>query len=158
MNQFARCACVAGLSEGLVPPSHRFLDRVRQFNKRTFNPWILKSAGKAHSPFAVVGHVGRRSGAGYATPVIVMPVQDGVVFALTYGPGVDWYRNILAAGSCTLRWRGKTYKLDRPETMSAEAGLRAFPVPLCWILRLMQKRDFFRMRVGQQPAGDAPAS
>jgi deazaflavin-dependent oxidoreductase (nitroreductase family) len=131
---------------------------VRQFNKHTFNPWILKSAGTAHSPFAVVGHVGRRSGAAYNTPVIVMPVQEGFVFALTYGPGVDWYRNILAAGSCTLRWRDKMYTLERPETMSAEAGLRAFPVPLCWILRLMRKRDFFRMRANRGLAGDAPAS
>ncbi len=130
-----------------MPPSRRFLDRVRQFNKRTFNPWILKSAGRAHSPFAVVGHIGRRSGAAYATPVIVRPVQYGFVFALTYGPEVDWYRNILAAGSCTLRWRGETYRLEQPQTLSAEAGLKAFPVPLSWILRLMRKRDYFRMKV-----------
>ena len=133
-----------------MPPSHRFLDRVRQFNKRTFNPWILRGAGTAHSPFAVVGHIGRRSGAAYATPVIVRPMQDGFAFALTYGPGVDWYRNILAAGSCTLRWRDKTYKLDRPETLSAETGLRAFPVPLRWVLKLMRKRDYFRMRLNQR--------
>jgi len=130
-----------------MPPSHRFLDRVRHFNKRTFNPWILRSAGAPHSLLAVVEHVGRRSGSVYATPVIVRPVPDGFVFALTYGPGVDWYRNLLAAGSCTLRWRGEAYKLDQPETLSAEAGWKAFPVPLCWILRLMRKRDFFRMKV-----------
>ena len=134
-----------------MPPSQRFLDRVRQFNKRTFNPWILKSAGTARSPFAIVEHAGRRSGAAYTTPVIVRPVPDGFVFALTYGPGVDWYRNILAAGSCTLRWRGKAYRLEQPGTLSAEAGLKAFPVPLCWILRLMRKRDFFRMRFGAGP-------
>jgi deazaflavin-dependent oxidoreductase (nitroreductase family) len=125
---------------------------VRQFNKRTLNPWILKSAGTAHSPFAVVGHVGRRSGAAYATPVIAIPVQDGFAFALTYGPDVDWYRNILAAGSCTLRWRGKTYRLNQPETLSAEAGLQTFPFPYRPILRLMRKRDYFRMRVTE---GDA---
>ena len=129
-----------------MPSSQRFLDRVRQFNKRTFNPWILRSAGTRRSPFAVVQHLGRRSGAAYATPVIVRRVPDGFVFALTYGPGVDWYRNLLAAGSCTLRWRGQTYRLEQPETLSAEAGWKACPVPLCWILRLMGKRDFFRMR------------
>jgi deazaflavin-dependent oxidoreductase (nitroreductase family) len=130
-----------------MPPCPRFLDRVRQFNKRTFNPWILRSAGTAHSPFAVVGHIGRRSGKTYATPVIAIRVQDGFAFALTYGPEVDWYRNILVAGSCTLRRRGKTYNLDRPETMSAEAGLLAFPFPWRPILWLMRKRDFFRMRL-----------
>jgi deazaflavin-dependent oxidoreductase (nitroreductase family) len=129
-----------------MPGSTRVLDRVRRFNKRTFNPWILKSAGRERSPFAVVEHVGRRSGAAYATPVLVRPVRDGFVFALTYGPGVDWYRNILASGSCALRWRGKRYRLDQPATLSAEAGVQAFPVPLSWILRLMRKRDYFRMR------------
>ncbi len=134
-----------------MPPSQRFLDRVRQFNKRTFNPWILRSAGTLRSPFAVVEHVGRRSGAAYTTPVIVRPVPDGFVFALTYGPGVDWYRNVLAAGSCTLRWRGKTYRLGQPETLTAEAGLQAFPSLLSFILRLNGKRDFFRMRSSPVP-------
>lgn len=106
-----------------MPPSRRLLDGVRQLNKRTFNAWILKSAGGERSPFAVVGHTGRRSGAAYAAPVIVRPVQDGSVFALTNGPEVDWYRNILAAGTCTLRWRGATYRLEQPETLSVEAGL-----------------------------------
>jgi deazaflavin-dependent oxidoreductase (nitroreductase family) len=156
VNQFSPRACAVGLSEGLVPPSHQFLDRVRQFNKRTFNPWILRSAGMAHSPFAVVGHVGRRSRMMYATPVIAMPLQDGFAFALTYGPEVDWYRNILAIGSCSLRWRDKTYKLDRPETMSVEAGLQAFPFPFGPILRLMRKRDFFRMRLSHPADGAGP--
>lgn len=131
----------------------RFLDRVRQFNKHTFNPWILKSAGEGRSPFAVVEHVGRRSGAAYRTPVIVMPAQDGFVFALTYGPGVDWYRNILAAGSCMLRWRGKTYRLEKPETLPAEEALRAFPSLLGFVLRLNRKRDFFRMKGSKGLAG-----
>jgi deazaflavin-dependent oxidoreductase (nitroreductase family) len=125
------------------------LDRVRQFNKRTFNPWILQSAGTARSPFAVVGHIGRRSGRTYATPVIVRRAKAGFAFALTYGPQVDWYRNILAAGSCTLRWRGKTYMLEHPEPMSAEVGVLAFPFALRWVLKLNRIRHFFRMSTRQ---------
>jgi deazaflavin-dependent oxidoreductase (nitroreductase family) len=129
-----------------MPHPRRFLDRVRQFNKRTFNPWILKSAGSQHSPFAIIGHVGRSSGSTYATPVIVRPAQDGFIFALTYGPEVDWYRNILASGTCTLRWRGETCRLEQPEMLSVEAGLRAFPAPLRWVLRLNGIRHYFRLR------------
>ena len=136
-----------------MAPSPRFLDRVRLFNKRTFNPWILRSAGSARSPFAVVGHVGRRSGVTYATPVIVRRVQDGFAFALTYGPEVDWYRNVLASGTCTLRWRGKTYNLEQPERIAAEVGLQAFPVPLRWVLRLNRIRDYFRMSLSQPGPG-----
>jgi hypothetical protein len=33
---------------------------------------------------------------------MVEPTTDGVVIALTYGPEVDWYRNVLAAGHCEL--------------------------------------------------------
>jgi hypothetical protein len=132
-----------------VPASRRFLDRVRYFNKRTFNPWILKSAGTARSPFAMVGHGGRRSGTAYATPAIVRRVRDGFAFALTYGPEVDWYRSILASGTCTLRWRGKTYKLEQPERMRAEVGHHAFPAPLMWVLKLNRIRDYFRMSLSQ---------
>ena len=134
-----------------------FLDRVRQFNKRHLNPWFLRFAGEGRSPLAVVEHVGRRSGAAYRTPVIIMPARDGFVFELTYGTGVDWYRNILASGTCTLRWRGQTYRLERPETLTAEQGLQAFPFPFAPILRLMRKRDYFRMSVSARPPVDAPA-
>jgi deazaflavin-dependent oxidoreductase (nitroreductase family) len=133
--------------------SRRLRDRIRHFNKRTFNPWILKSAGGDRSPFAVVGHLGRRSGMAYATPVIVRPVKDGFVFALTYGPDVDWYRNILAAGRCTLRWRGTAYTLEQPETLLPEAALRSFPAALRWVLRLNRIRHFFRMRTGPAVEG-----
>ena len=136
-----------------MPPRPRFLDRVRQFNKRTSNPWILKSAGTARSPFVVVGHIGRRSGRTYATPVIVRRAKDGFAFALTYGPQVDWYRNILAAGSCTLRGRGMTHVLEHPEPMSAEAGGLAFLFPLRWVLKLNRIRHFFRMRTCQTKDG-----
>jgi hypothetical protein len=32
---------------------------------------------------------------------------DGFVIALTYGPDRDWVRNVLAAGGCTIEWRGR---------------------------------------------------
>jgi deazaflavin-dependent oxidoreductase (nitroreductase family) len=138
--------------------SRRFLDRVRLFNKRTFNPLILRGAGTSHSPFSVVGHAGRRTGMNYSTPVIAVPLQGGFAFALTYGPGVHWYRNILAAGSCTLQWRGKIYKLDQPETMPVDAALLAFPSPLRMVLKLLHKRDFFRMRVSLASDADLQAA
>lgn len=136
-----------------MPASRRFLDRVRYFNKRTFNPWILKSAGTARSPFAMVGHGGRRSGTAYATPAIGRRVRDGFAFALTYEPQVDWYRKFLASGTGTLRWRGKTYKLEQPERMRAEVGLQAFPAPLMWVLKLNRLRDPFRMSLSQPGPG-----
>ncbi len=73
-----------------MSPRSRILDRVRQFNKRTFNPWILTSSGTRRCPFAVVGHIGRWSGTPYVTPVIASREGKGFAFELTYGAEVDW--------------------------------------------------------------------
>jgi deazaflavin-dependent oxidoreductase (nitroreductase family) len=121
-------------------------DLIRSFNKHVFNRLILKVAGKTRSPFAVVRHVGRRSGQPYETPVIVEPLEDGFVFALTYGPEVDWYRNVLATGHCKLRWHGKSYAIEAPEPVDRERALAVFPLPLRLVLRTMGTRHFVGMR------------
>jgi deazaflavin-dependent oxidoreductase (nitroreductase family) len=125
--------------------SMSFLNRMRYFNKRLLNRVTIKIAGFAHSPISIVNHVGRKSGKTYQTPIIVEPQENGFVFALTYGPQVDWYRNILAAGHCNLRWHGDTYALGEPEPIDVEAALPAFPLPFRPVLRILGKKDFFRM-------------
>ncbi len=80
----------------------RFLNRVRQFNKRFLNPAVLTVAGHHRSPYAVVHHVGRHSGRMYSTPVVVESTPNGFIIPLPYGSDVDWCRNILAAGRCTI--------------------------------------------------------
>jgi hypothetical protein len=44
--------------------------------RRGVNPGMLRIAGRRWSPWAIVRHVGRRSGRAYATPVI-LPRVDG---------------------------------------------------------------------------------
>jgi deazaflavin-dependent oxidoreductase (nitroreductase family) len=119
---------------------------VRPFNKHVFNPLILKVAGSSHSPIGVIRHVGRRSGKPYKTPVVTEPVAEGFVFALPYGPEVDWYRNILAAGRGTVRWHGKQYAIEKPEPMDAQTALPAYPLPLRQILRIMGIQHFLRVK------------
>jgi len=119
---------------------------VRYANKRFTNRLMMKIAGASASPIAVVGHAGRRSGQAYETPVMVAPVPGGFVFALTYGPGVDWYRNVLAAGGCSLRWHGQGYSLREPETLERGAALPAFhPLPRL-VLRAAGMQHFFKMK------------
>ena len=70
----------------------------RNFAKRFVNP-LLHNLGRAsRGPFALLRHVGRRSGKTYEIPIMVWPVQDGFLIALTYGRQVDWLRNLQAAG------------------------------------------------------------
>src|SRR5215470_10896012 len=125
-----------------------FLD----FLKHYFNPLTRRIARSSSGPFALVRHVGRRSGKQYETPIIVQPVDDSFVFELTYGPEVDWYKNVLAAGGCTLIWHGKSYAIDKLEPLDAETGRDAFPLPAQLILRLLQRQHFVKMSVAS-PAG-----
>jgi hypothetical protein len=126
------------------------------FNKRILNRATLKISGASHSPISTVCHVGRHSGKLYQTPIIVGRDGAGFVFALTYGVGVDWYRNVMAAGSCTLIWHGKKYPLVNPEPMAAEAALSIFPMPLRLILRIVGIRNFFRMEFSGNQASRQP--
>ncbi len=54
-------------------------DRVRQFNKNVLNPVVLPLAGSRVRFYAIVRHVGRRSGRSYSTPVVAQPTADGFV-------------------------------------------------------------------------------
>src|SRR5258706_15517931 len=97
--------------------------------KHTLNPVTRRLAGTSWGPFASVQHVGRRSGKHYQTPIIVSRAPDGFVIELTYGPEVDWHKNVLAAGGCTLVWHGKAYAINRIEPLDSAAGRAAFPAP-----------------------------
>jgi len=120
---------------------------LRYVNKCLTNRFTLKIAGLSFSPISIVYHTGRKSGKPYLTPVIAEPIQSGFMFALTYGPDVDWYRNVQAARGCELLWHGKKYSLENPETMAVRDALAAFPFPFKYILRLTHMQHFFKMRV-----------
>jgi len=105
-----------------------FREKVIRFNKQTLNPATLKIAGRRSSVYATLKHVGRRSGRTYVTPVVAKPLGDGFVIPLPYDAGVDWCRNVLAAGSCTLIWNEQEYTLERPEIIQPSQALKAFPL------------------------------
>jgi len=107
---------------------------------------VHRFAGVSRTPFALLRHVGRRSGKPYETPIIVMPQGNGFVIALTYGPEVDWYRNVQAAGAASLLWHNQEYTLKQPESINTETGLSAFPPPFRQILGVLGTQHFVRMR------------
>ena len=119
--------------------------RIRAFNKHYFNRLVRRFAGVSRTPFALIRHIGRRSGKPYETPIIVMPQGNGFVIALTYGPEVDWYRNVQAAGEATLLWHNQEYALKQPEPIDVRTGLSAFPMPFRQILGLLGTQHFVRM-------------
>lgn len=119
--------------------------------KYTLNPLTRRLARASVGPFSLLQHVGRRSGKRYETPLIVSRVADGFVIELTYGPNVDWHKNVVAAGRCTLLWRGAAYQLTRIEPISTAAGLAAFPPSQRLILRLLRRTHFEKLALERGP-------
>ena len=120
-----------------------FRDRIRTFNKYVTNPLLRRFANGSRGPFAIIRHVGRRSGKPYETVIWVWQTREGFVIALTYGPNVDWYRNMLAAGGGTVFWHGRLYTVGKPEPIDAETSLPAFPAPFRLIFRTFGKQEEF---------------
>jgi deazaflavin-dependent oxidoreductase (nitroreductase family) len=116
------------------------------FIKHTLNPFTARAARSPGSPFSLVRHVGRRSGRTFETPIIVAPVPEGFVCELTYGPDVDWYRNIVAAGHCELIVDGEVHHVVGVEPIAPERGRRAFPTPARLVLRLLRRHEFRLLR------------
>jgi hypothetical protein len=105
-----------------------FREKFIRFNKQTLNPATLKIAGGRSGVYATVKHVGRSSGRSYTTPVVAKPLGDGFVIPLPYDSSVDWCRNVLAAGTCTLICNEHEYSMERPEIIQPSQALKAFPL------------------------------
>jgi hypothetical protein len=57
------------------------------------------------------------------TPVVVdRVIGDGFILPLRYGTGVDWLRDVLAAGKSTITLGGQTYDVTEPEVIDAESA------------------------------------
>lgn len=117
-------------------------DRIRIFNKYVTNRVFRGFASRSRGPFAVIHHVGRRSGKPYEATIMVWHLGEGFVIALTYGSKVDWLRNITAAEGGTLLWHRRIYAIWKPEPIDANAALQAFPAFFRFILRRSGTHSF----------------
>jgi deazaflavin-dependent oxidoreductase (nitroreductase family) len=116
---------------------------ITSFNRKVTNRLTAPFAG--HLPgFAVVIHRGRRSGRVYRTPVNAFRRSDDFVFAMTYGPDVDWVRNVEAAGECDIETCGRLVHLVEPRRFRDPAR-DAVPGPVRMILRLIDVDEFMAM-------------
>ncbi len=125
--------------------------------KYTLNPFTLGMARRGLGPFALIRHSGRKSGRTFETPLILARVPEGFVAELTYGPEVNWYRNVVAANRATVIWQGREFDVDGIEEIETKAGLRAFGPPASWVLTLLRRQEFRLLREAPQvrPEGEA---
>jgi deazaflavin-dependent oxidoreductase (nitroreductase family) len=91
--------------------------------------------------FGILTHVGRKSGKVYRTPINVFRASNGFIIALTYSSQSEWVKNVLAAGGCELRTRGKKYQLSAPNVVR-DPSRRRFPIPVRLILMLVGADEY----------------
>ena len=119
---------------------------------RFLNPVARRVAPRLPG-FAVLHHRGRRSGRRYQTPVNVFRRGDHWLVFLTYGSDVQWVKNVLAAGSCSIETRGRVIELEDPELIT-DPGLSPAPVHVRFIEgRIAGVTQYLRMR-RRPSAGD----
>ncbi len=124
----------------------RFRKRwVAAFNLAVTNRITSRFAARLPG-FGMLGHIGRKSGKPYRTPVNVFRVPEGFIVALTYGRESEWVRNVVAAGGCELETRGVGYRLTAPIIVHDPAR-RRFPLPVRTILGLIGANDFMQLSI-----------
>ena len=115
-----------------------------RFNPRVTNPVLSRVAG--HLPgFAILTHVGRRSGTTFEIPVNIFRDGDCHVIALTYGRESQWVRNVVAAGGCEVLTRGRRVRLTDPEIVH-DPERRLVPAPVRVPLSFLSVEDFMVLR------------
>ena len=72
--------------------------------------------------------------------------DDSYVFALTYGPDVQWVKNVLATGWAELEIRRRRVRLADPEVLD-DPSRGLMPIPVRYFLGLMRVSQFLRMRI-----------
>jgi len=117
---------------------------LRPITTHLFNPLARRFAGWLPG-FAILSYAGRKTGRRYRTPINVFRRGDRFVFALTYGSDVNWVQNVLAAGECDIRTRGRDLHLVDPELI-VDPSRRLVPWPVRLGLALDDVDEFLRMR------------
>ncbi len=104
---------------------------VTRFNRAVTNRITRIFAGRAPG-FALLTHVGRRSGRSYTIPINTFRDGEQYVIALTYGPNTDWVKNVLAANGCEIITRGQRVRLSDPRILTDTE--RSWAPPLARLL------------------------
>jgi deazaflavin-dependent oxidoreductase (nitroreductase family) len=125
---------------------------LRPFTIRFVNPITRFAAGWLPG-FGILRYRGRKSGADYRTPMNVFRRDDEYVFALTYGPDVQWVKNIMAAGECRLVTGGRTVRLVGPRLVH-DPQRSLMPPVVRQFLGAMRVTEFLRMRIAPSLSTD----
>jgi hypothetical protein len=77
-------------------------------------------------------------------PWSVFRASNGFIIALTYSSQSEWVKNVLAAGGCELKTRGKKYQLFAPNVVRDPTRQR-FPFPVRLVLRIVGADEYMEL-------------
>jgi deazaflavin-dependent oxidoreductase (nitroreductase family) len=124
--------------------------RFRKVVNRYINP-ITRPVAKQLPSFAILTHRGRNTGRTYRTPINVFRRGTDCFFFLTYGSDVQWVKNVLAAGFCSIETRGRIVELVDPELIT-DPELRPAPPHVRFVeRRIAGVTQYLRMRATDRP-------
>jgi deazaflavin-dependent oxidoreductase (nitroreductase family) len=118
--------------------------RLARFNLRVTNR-VLGPVARRLPGFAIVSHVGRRSGRVYRTPVNLYRAESRYVIALTYGSDSQWVLNVLVAGAVDIETRGERLHLVGPEVVH-DAQRSLVPASIRPVLRMVNVSEFMLLQ------------
>jgi deazaflavin-dependent oxidoreductase (nitroreductase family) len=131
-------------------PARTRMWRFRKIVNRYVNP-ITRPVAKHLPSFAVLTHRGRNTGRTYRTPINVFRRGKDYFFFLTYGSDVQWVKNVVVAGSCSIETRGRTVELVDPELIT-DPELRPAPPYVRFVEgRIAGVTQYLRMRATDRP-------
>ncbi len=116
--------------------------------KHSLNRLTARMARRGSEHFSLVRTVGRRSGKTFETPIIVQPIDGGFVCELTYGPEVNWYRNLVAANGGEIVRDGVTTRIIGLAPLTTAEGIAAFTPFQRRVLRLLKRTHFVKLIAG----------
>ena len=138
------------MSEDTQPFGRTRVWRLRRVVNRYVNP-ITRPVAKRLPTFAILTHRGRKSGRTYRTPINVFRRGDHYFFYLTYGSDVQWVKNVLATGSCSIETRGRVVELVEPELIT-DPELRPAPAHVRFVeRRIAGVNQYLRIRAAPRP-------
>jgi deazaflavin-dependent oxidoreductase (nitroreductase family) len=122
--------------------------RFRRVATRYVNPLTRPVAARLPA-FGILTHRGRKTGRTYRTPINVFRRGDDYFFFLTYGSDVQWVKNVIAAGSCSLETRGRVLELVEPELVT-DPQLRPAPLAVRFVeRRIAGVTQYLQMRASE---------
>ena len=98
--------------------------------------------------FGVLEHVGRHSRTVRRTPLMIFRrAPNRYVIALAYFPDVQWLKNVVDAGRCRVKTRGRWITLRDPRRFT-DPSRRQVPVIVRPILNLLGVVEFVELTDG----------